>query len=424
MRRSLAASLVTLLVAVSSLQAQTLREQLQGLFTFGTCGQPLCLDVGSQHGAHFNPAVTQGNFTVIGFVTEAIAQATSNLPISATSSGATYSIVNGLPVRTSISAGPIFTERSQTLGRGRVFMGTNVSGIHFSSLNGVPADNLSFNFQHEDVPPTGLGDPSFENDVIQMGLGLDVRLLVASLFATWGVTDFLDIGVAVPFERVSITGSSVAQIQPFGPNTPHYFAGTAANPVLRATSGMDGSAAGIGDVVGRLKVNLGQSSRAGGALLVEVRFPTGDEQNLLGSGATSARGMGVFSAQFGSLAVHANAGYAVRTGELQNDGIQAALSFDNLVAPWATVAFSLLSEWQVGTSKLVLPGPIHWTMPYDRTMPSTSIPERNGDRLDASVGAKFNVRQGTVLVLNGIVPMRDSGMQPNAAWTVGLEFNF
>ena len=57
-------------------------------------------------------------------------------------------------------------------------------------------------------------------------------------------------------------------------------------------------------------------------------------------------------------------------------------------------------------------------------MPATSIPTRNGDRLDASVGAKFNVRQGTVLVLNGIVPMRDSGMQPNAAWTVGLEFNF
>ena len=79
------------------------------------------------------------------------------------------------------------------------------------------------------------------------------------------------------------------------------------------------SAAGIADVVGRMKINLGQGRRYGGALLTEVRLPTGDEANLRGAGSTSARAVGVVGAQFGSFSLHSNASYLLRTGTLQND---------------------------------------------------------------------------------------------------------
>jgi hypothetical protein len=423
-------STLSLLVAglVVGVPAQARAQNLSGLitdlFTFGDCGQPLCLDVGSEHGDHFIPSVTQGSRSVIGFLTQSIGKSTANLPISATSSGTTFRIVGGLPVKTSTSAGPIYAERAQTLGRGRFFLGANVSGISFTTLNGAPVEDLLFNFAHEDVGAAGLGDPEFENDLISTRVSLDVDVQVAALFATWGVLDFVDIGVAVPFVRTSIEGASDAQISPFGPSAIHNFNGDLTDPVLRAATSVRGTATGIGDVVGRLKINLGQGSKAGAAILSEARFPTGREEDLLGSGSTSVRALAIFSTQFGNFAPHVNAGYAARTDTLQNDAVLATLGFDALVAPWATVAFDLVSEWQVGESKVVLPDPIVYTAPFDRRYPSTSIPSRKENAIAASLGAKFTMRGGMVLVINGLVPMRKVGLQPDYLWTAGLEYAF
>jgi hypothetical protein len=412
------------LAAPTPAQAQGLRGLITDLFTFGDCGEPLCLDVGNQHESHFIPAVTQGSRTVIGFLGQSIAKSASNLPISATSSGTTFKIVGGLPVRTSTSAGPIYAERSQTLGQGRFFMGANVSGVSFTTLNGAPLEDLRFTFGHQDVGAEVLGDPEFENDLIDTRVSLDVDVQVAALFATWGILDFVDVGVAVPFVRASIQGGSEAQITPFGASAVHNFNGDPTNPVLRAVTGVNGSASGLGDIVGRLKINLGQGSSAGVAVLGDVRFPTGREQDLLGAGSASARAVAIVSAQFGSFAPHFNGGYAMRTDSLQNDAVVATLGFDALVADFATVAFEMVSEWQVGASKIALPGTIVLTEPFAREYPSTSIPAKREDLISASMGAKFTVRGGMVLVLNGLVPLRKAALQPDYIWTMGLEYAF
>ena len=51
-----------------------------------------------------------------------------------------------------------------------------------------------------------------------------------------------------------------------------------------------------------------RNSLAVGAL-ADVRVPTGDEENLLGSGAWGVRGLGIASWQLGGIAPHANFGY-------------------------------------------------------------------------------------------------------------------
>ncbi|MDH3496667.1 MAG: hypothetical protein OER21_07890 [Gemmatimonadota bacterium] len=417
----------TALVAMpTSLCAQGLSVVINQLFTFGDCGEPLCLDLGpsSIHGNHFIPAVTQGNETVIGFLTQSIGKSTANLPISATSSGTTFRIVGGLPVRTSTSAGPIYAERSQTLGQGRFFVGANVSGVSFSSLNGAPLSDLGFTFSHEDVGNPGLGDPVLENDFITTRVALDVNVQVAALFATVGVTDFIDLGVAVPFVRTAVSGTSDAQINPFGPVAVHNFNGDTLNPVLRATSAAAGSAAGLGDVVGRVKINLGQGAKAGVALLSDVRLPTGKEEDLLGAGSASIRGLAIIALQFGTVSPHVNVGYAARTDTLQTDAVLGTLGFDALLADWFTFAFDMVSEWQVGGNPLQLPGPIVFTQPFDRQLPSTTIPTKREDILNASLGAKFTVRGGMVLVVNGLIPLLRTGMQPDYVWTAGLEYAF
>jgi len=426
----------TLLLALLAVTAQPgaaqtvetgLRARMAAeLFTFGDCGLPLCLDVPGAHGNHFIPALAEGNDAVIAFLTDAISDATASVPLSATSSGATFSVVGGVPVRTSISAGPIFGERTQTLGRGRFFVGASVTGIEFTSLNGIPLRDLALNFKHSDEAPVDtLGNPGFENDYIALDLGVSLNILVGTIALTAGLTDFIDIGVAVPLVRTQVSGRTQAQIQPFGSTAVHQFGDDPANPILRATASMEGSATGIGDIAARAKVNLAQGSRMGAALLAEVRIPTGDEEDLLGSGSMQFRAMGLYSAQFGTFSPHLNVGYVARgDSRTQNDALVVGLAVDNLLSDWATLAAGVESEFQVGDNKFTLPPDIEFNEPFTRTIQATNVPNKSGNLLRASLGAKFTVRGGTVLVVNALLPLRDVGLQPDFIWTVGLDFPF
>ena len=136
------------------------------------------------------------------------------------------------------------------------------------------------------------------------------------------------------------------------------------------------------------------------------------------------RVLGIVGAQLGNFAPHLNAGYAARTAEIQNDALLGTIGFDALVAPWATLATELITEWQLGENKIQLPGPLDYVTPFHRTYPATSIPTKSQDLVNLSLGAKFTARGGTVIVLNGIVPIKKAGLQPNFAWTAGLEYTF
>jgi hypothetical protein len=229
--RGALAGLCLLAATGSAASAQGMRDRIRELFSFGECGRPLCLDnsvnATNGHGDHFLPDVIANNGAILGFLTDAIAASAGNLPLSATASGATFRFVGGLPVRTSTSLGPIFGERAQTLGKGRFVVGANMSGLNFTSLRGVPLNQLILNFSHDDVPPAGLGQPLRENDVLQVKLDLSVNLLVTTFFTTWGVSDHIDIGLALPIVHTGLTGRSTGQFFPFGSVT--FFAGDSAN---------------------------------------------------------------------------------------------------------------------------------------------------------------------------------------------------
>lgn len=425
MRRSLFAAL--LLLAVPSLAAQTLREQIRtDLFTFGNCGEPLCLAGAlTGHGSHFIPATQSAAGDILDLLGNALAASVSNTPVGSTSSGVTYQFVGGLPVKTATSGGPIFGERSQTLGKGRFFVGATVSAMHFERLRGVRMDDIEFNFTHEDTPPLDtLGSPFFENDVIGVRVAMNVNLIVTTFVASYGLVDGVDLSVAVPIVHTSVQGTSVATIHPAGYPSPHRFGGTDSLPVMTAVAGMDGSSSGIGDVAARLKVNVSQSSAFGAAILLDGRFATGHADNLLGSGKFSGRGLAIVSAKFGTMAPHLNIGYVFRGAPQSTNSVLATLGFDNAMAGWATMAFDLLSEWQVGDSKLHIPGPVQYQSPFPHSVTPTNIPGQRDDFLSASVGFKFQTPRGILITTNALFPLRDSGMQPSAVWTGGLEYNF
>src|SRR5207244_1934683 len=274
------------------------------LFTFGTCGKPLCLTGARRcNGKPFTPADTASGSSILSFISNAIGASVGNTPLTSASSGVTFQFEGGLPVKTSTSAGPIFGERAQTLGRGRFFVGANVTQMRFQRLRGIRVDDIEFNFTHEDTPPAGLGSPIFENDIVAVHVSLDVSLIVTSFAMSYGLVDGVDLSVDVPVVHTSVQGSSVANILPLG------------------------------------------------------GFPD----------------------------PHLNLGYAFRDGDLQNDAVIATLGFDQLLAPFATLAFDVLSDWQIGDSKLIVPGPVQYVSPYPHQVIPTNIPSQRDDLMSASL---------------------------------------
>jgi hypothetical protein len=434
-----------MLLAGTPLHAQHLRDKLAELFIFGTGGGALNLGGTSDpdnpdsiriHGDHFVPAAVASNGTVISFLTNSIGSNVANIPLSATSGGSTFSFQGGIPTRTSTSAGPIFGERAQTLGRGRVLASLTRTGVHFKTLRGVDLEHIRFTFTHANSDFPGcdsvaggdcslFGVPVLENETIDLNLALDVRLTVTGFLLTYGITDRIDIGVAIPVVSVSLDGISSAQITPFGPPPAvHFFGGTPDDPILTASRSVGGSTTGLGDVDGRIKVNLRRGEPLSLAILGDVRFPTGSESNLLGSGAFAVRGLGILSAHFGNFSPHANVGYLYRGGEFENDAVLATVGFDHLLAPWATLAIDVISQLQVGDSPLQVPGPVQIQAPYQRTIIPTVIPDRRDDVVDGSVGMKLTAARGLTVLANGGWSLNRGGLRPDVIWTAGLEYNF
>jgi hypothetical protein len=427
---------VLLLVTAAPLSGQTssstdLRDNIRSLFVFGTCGQPLCLDVDpAVHGLHFIPAIEDAQGNLLTFLQNSIGVTVSNTPVAAATSGAIWGkSESGLPVRTATSAGPLFAERAQTLGKGHFLMGIGVSGFNFTSIRTTPLSSLVFDFAHSDSDNDGtLGDQDFENDIFQVRTNLDIKLFATTAVLTYGVLDRLDVGVAVPLVHTSISGVSAAQIIPAEPNTPHNL-GTPANPSLTAGTSTSGSATGIGDIAGRVKVQVAQGPKTAFGLIGEVRFPTGKEEDLLGLGEYSARGLGILSGRYGDFGAHANVGYLYRGGNTQNDAFLATVGFDQLLGAWATFAADVISEWQVGTTKLRQPAPVVLNTPVGggtsaRVVPRSNIEERNDDVIQGSFGFKFTAPSGITVITNALIPIRRGYLQPDVAWTAGLEYSF
>ncbi len=405
-------------------QGASLKQQVNNLFRFGECGEALCLQVNADvHGLHYAPSATQASGALIDFFADAIGTSVSNLPISSSSGGVTFAFVGGRPVKTSTSSGPIFAERGQTLGKGQILGGANVTSLNFSTFRGLALDQINFNFSHQNVGSPVYGDPSFENDVIQVRSDLDISVLVTTAFLTYGLLDRLDIGIAVPIVRSSLGGSSVGSVLPFGPGSPHFF-GTPSSPTLTANGTTSGTSFGLGDVAVRVKANLSQSEIADFGLFGDVRLPTGDADNFRGAGALSARLLGAYSGRYGNFSPHVNAGLLLRTDSLQNNAAIAIVGFDQLINDRVTFAFDVLSEYQIGDNKVALPPDVQLQAPFVRTISPTNIPGIKDHVVSGSVGFKYTTARGVTSVLNALVPIKTGGLQPRIAFTAGLEYSF
>ncbi|MGI8402381.1 MAG: YybH family protein [Gemmatimonadaceae bacterium] len=199
-RKLFAVGLLAAFTLPSPANAQGLRDKISDLFIFGPGQEPLFL-AGSgdpnnpaslqAHGLHFIPSSSAENGALIAFITDALGASIGSIPIGSTSGGETFRFEGGMPVKTSTSAGPIFAERAQTLGRGRVLAGISRTAFRFATLRGVDMNNIDLTFTHQNVNFSGCsaqfgadcalyGVPVLENDVMDFRLSMNLNVQVTS----------------------------------------------------------------------------------------------------------------------------------------------------------------------------------------------------------------------------------------------------
>ena len=446
-RRAVTGLMATLaLMAVNGrpAAAQSLTDLVSELFVFGQCGVPLCFDPDfeetgnfqTEHGRHYLRDLVPRNDALILSFQEGIGSVVGSLPPTAMAGGRIWS--NG---ERSASFGPVFAERAETLGMGRFFLGLQATAFQVTNFSGVPADNLVLNFFHEDSdvalgPDPGLGLPFFERDVLQVRTNLDLDYTVATAVLSAGLTSFLDVGFAVPVVRTSLRGTANAQILSLGNALAHRFDGTAEAPVLQASNSVSGSATGIGDVSARMKINLTGGTTVGRApppvgmaLLADVTFPTGQEEDLLGLGEGRGRALAILSLNQGWFSPHLNAGYLLREGNLRDsnfdrDAVLGTVGFDAHASDAVTVGADLLTRWELADAEHPMPGPVTFVGRPALTVESSSIPDAARHFIDLAVGLKYMLGKDMILVTNALLPIRAAGLRPHVLWTLGLQGTF
>jgi hypothetical protein len=316
------------------------------------------------HVAHFRPGSDQ--LVVPTQVNQALLTLLSTYPIGTPSGGFTYTVdpALGTLTRSSESFGPSFAERALTSGRGKVSVGFGYQHAAYDTFEGLDlrqpgANGITFYIPHTDCCSRGTAQdstpdgtrltPPFEGDLIQAQLALRLATDTSIVFANYGVSDRLDVGVAVPFVRVSLDAGVLATIQRLSTAqepTVHEFEGPNPDQRLYRSSG---TASGLGDILLRAKYAFTQRRALGVAAAVEARLPTGDETNLLGTGGVETRVFGIVSLNRGPFSPHVNVGYTVSSdgsipGATLRDEISAAAGFDVAVNPRFTMSLDVLGR--------------------------------------------------------------------------------
>ena len=425
--------------------AQTLSQIVPGLLDQNTFTNAITGTPPVNHTEHFFEAGLDQR-SAPRLINDAIIAQLATYPIGSSSGSMTYSFDAALGsfTRSSESFGPSFAERPLTIGRRKFSFGFNVQHSSYDSFEGkdLESGEMKFYMPHNNCCPAGnpgqLLEPPFEGDLSEVGLALDVKTDMFSVFGNYGLSDRVDLGFAIPIVRVDLSASltnSLVRLATGGNPSIHAFSqqqisqfpGSDAN-VLRRTE--SGNYSGIGDILLRTKVNLTQSPRGGGAVGLDLRLPTGDEENLAGIGETQIKVLGIGAVNFGRFSPHVNAGYTFSTGEVADEW-NYVFGFDTSIVPRLSVAADVVGrvfrdvgrfeEGPLTFSFRTAPGQLPL---QDTTFQQLQLQDGNLHVAFGAVGFKVNVGSTFLVTTNILFPLTDSGLKTNVTPVFGFDYTF
>jgi hypothetical protein len=381
------------------------------------------------HSAHFNSAF-QFDFSQFG--TAVVSQLVS-VPLPSPASGFTYQFDATLGVfqRTTQSFGPILAERADTIGASRASFGFTYQRFSFDTVEGLDLRRVPAVFTHDNAALRG-----GREDVVTTINHIDARVGQATTFVTLGVTDHLDVSVAVPVVTADLNVVSDATIHRLGTTNEltHFFRQSDGEVGVNRTFTAAGSASGLGDITVRMKGAIRRGASSGLALALDVRLPTGEEMNLLGSGAAGLMPFMAWSATFQKFSPHINAGYQWNgssvlagnpaTGQSADfpDQIAYNVGADVSVNSRVTMAFDLLGRYVIDANRLIAQD---FHALDDRSVfPNIIFARDSYNSFSGSLGLKANLVGRVLLDLNALFKLDENGLRDKVTPLVGLEYAF
>jgi len=361
-----------------------------------------------KHVGHFDASIGQLFSPLNGDISRQV----SVLPTASPGSG--FSLIFDPALKTFVtttdSLGPIFGERADTIGRHRIAVGVSYQFFQFDKIDGVNLSSFPAVLTHApDVADAGPhsvicsssvagtpdqslhsyesgttntqaniddGDCSFVRDSIATTNRINLKVHQITTYFGFGLTKNVDISVVIPYEYIRFGVSSSATIIPgtyYADD--HYFAagcGSSSAPTpppfvaacfnhsfpdssIAGSAPSIRSASGIGDVTARIKGMIWRGERAGLAAGVDIRFPSGDALNYLGSGAYGVKPFAIAS-YHSRVAPHGMIGFEANGSSVTNGDVTTGLKgqipneliydagVDAYATKWLTGAFDIIGQ--------------------------------------------------------------------------------
>jgi hypothetical protein len=381
------------------------------------------------HSAHFNSDF-QSNFSHFG---AALVGQLVTVPLPAPASGFTFEFDPTLGVfqRTTQSFGPILAERADTIGTRRVSVGFASQRFTFDTVEDLDLGRIPAVFTHDNAQLLG-----GRQDVVTTLSSIEATVSQFTTFVTVGVTDRLDVSVAVPMVTNDLTVVSQATVERLGTTNPltHFFRLSNGDIGSRRTFTAFGSASGLGDVTVRVKSTVARRMSTGFAAGLDLRLPTGDHLNLLGTGAVGVQPFVVASAAYNNLSPHLNVSYQWNgasvlagnpaTGQSDDfpDQVTYAAGADVAANSRLTIAFDLLGRYVIDAERLTRQD-FH-ALDGRSVFPNIVFSRESFNALSGAVGFKINILERLLVDANLLFALDDHGVRDRVTPLVGLEYAF
>ena len=381
------------------------------------------------HSAHFNSDF-QLNFRQ--FSTALVSQLVS-VPLPSPASGFTYRFDPTLGVfqRSTQSFGPILADRADTIGARRVSFGFSFQRFTFNTVEGLNLHNVPSVFTHDNAFLLG-----GRQDVVTTVNSIDATVSQATTYVTLGITDRLDVSLAVPVVANNLKVVSDATIHRLGTTNPltHFFRQINGDIGDRRIFTAIGSATGLGDLMIRLKQTAYRSPSAGIAVGVDVRVPTGDEMNLLGSGAPGVQPFAVWSGVYEKVAPHVNVSYKWNGSSVLAGNPAAGQSAD-FPDQWGyaagadlsvnsrlTLAFDVLGRYDLRAERLKQQ--TFHALDNVSVFPTVVFGRDSFNLLNGAIGFKVSLQERLLVDVNVLFKLDDHGLRDKVTPLIGIEYAF
>lgn len=333
-------------------------------------------------------------------LSRALLASVATTPVGSSSGAFTYRLNPsiGTVERASNTFGPIYLERALTSGAGRASIAFNYQYTSFRSLDGNNLRNGTFV-----TVANQFTDEAEPFDIERLTLRIAAR--TATVSANVGVTDRVDVGVAVPFVRLELNGSRVNEYR--------------GESFIQARA--NATTSGVADIAVRGKVRLTPVESPGAvAAGVEARLPTGREEDLLGAGELAMRFLGIGSYEWARSGVYGN--FIVGTG-----GLDREVSYGGGVNVAPATHFTIIGEVMLrriaGIQEIV---PVVAPHPRISGVNTTRLVPGGDDVATgfSAVGFKWHVGNGWLVQSHVLFPMMNNGLTARFTPTFAVDYSF